>query len=231
MVFALGGLALYSQRSAKPVEQAAKIQTEEPVFAEIVDDPPPAQAATAPELPPPPATRDLHQPMASSRQQIINKLISYSPPKVGQRVDTDVNAVYRGFYEAAPGKFRRIQFTRGSQFIVEIETLEQRFKKWTDGTGDLIVENLEGDPYSLALTLPDRRIFYTKFFADQDLDGYNSSGWRILKGWIVSPAGAYAQKLALIDGTMPELEDLHERKKYVWPQLSVIQKILPGDLP
>jgi hypothetical protein len=233
----LGGLAVFTQKNINPVVTPVEAPAE-PVFAEIADAPSaaPTQVPANEIAPPEPSItpRNLNQPMASSRQQILDKLISYSPPRLpgpGERIDKEVNALYRGFYEAAPGKFRRIQLARGAHFEVQIETLEQRFKKWEDETGDLIVENLEGDPYSLAITFPDRRVFYTKYFAEQDLPTFNGSKWRVLKGWLVSPGGLVAQRLALIDGTMPELEDLHERRKFVWPPLGVIQNLLPGELP
>lgn len=235
MVAALVGLTMLAQRRAPPPSPAAEpAPLDAP--AEIVSETEPGKIAAQPVAPDtaPPTARDLSRPMPASRQELINKLTSYEPPILpggGERHDLEVNTVYRGFYEATPGKFRRIQLARGKSFVIELETVDGRFKKWTDETKDLIVENFNGDRYSLAITLPDQRVLYTKYFAEQELPEYNAHNWRVLKGWLVSAGGGAAQRVALIDGTMPELEDLKEKNKFIWPQLGVIQKIMPGALP
>lgn len=172
--------------------------------------------------------RDLNQPLPRSVQEILATPRTFAEPELPGRpgvYDGDVTTVYRGFYEARSGKYRRIQVNNTGGRNVKLEEINGRYSEWTSDDFDLA--NFNGDPYSYVYFLPGHTL-YLKFATKQVVKGYDDE-FRSLRGWLIGPQGR-AHPVALLDGWMPELEAVATKGTYNWPSLGAVQALLPAPL-
>lgn len=175
--------------------------------------------------------RQLDLAIPKSKRQLLSGLSEFKEPILpGTKTeDADVKAVFRGYYEAEPGKFRRIELNRAQNIYLSVEDLNHRFPVYQEAKGDFDVSNFEDDPYSLVMTLRDLRVIYLKFYTGRKIPDYSDPQFRVMSGWILdAKAPRQARRVALIDGRKPELADTRDSSQYVWPRLEVMQMLMPN---
>lgn len=182
-----------------------------------------------------PATgRALNSPLPGNLRDLLTKLTDFKEPLLPKTniTDADVKAVYRGFYEVEPGKFRRIEFTRSDAYLLSLEDLQNRFPVWQEAKDDFVLNNYNDDLYSVVMTLRDMRVLYLKFYTGRRIPDYSESNFRVLSGWIIDSGGKRtSHKVALIDGRHTELGDPRAAGQFIWPRLGTIQLLMPqGEL-
>ncbi len=174
--------------------------------------------------------RKLDLPLPKGKRDLLASLTDLKAPMLPglNTEDSDIKAVFRGFYEAEPGKFRRIEFTRAQAMSLSIEDVNQRFPVYQEAKGDFDVSNYNDDPYSIVMTLRDMRVVYLKFYTGRKIPDYTDPTFRVMLGWIMDGKGArVARRLAMIDGRKPELADARVAGEFLWPRLEVIQMLMP----
>ncbi len=175
--------------------------------------------------------RVLDKPFPKGKRDLMANLTDFKEPllpKLNNTPDSDVKTIFRGFYEAEPGKYRRIEFNRTQAIFLGVEDLNNRFPMWQEAKDDFVVHNYNEDPYSVVMTLRDMRVIYLKFYTGRKIPDYTDPSFRVMSGWIIDGAGERkARKVALIDGRKAELADTRTPGQYVWPRIGTIQMLMP----
>jgi hypothetical protein len=224
----LGVAAVYGPRlirSPMPPELEAEAITEtadEPAAEPVPESQPvPDQAAQDPAH----AAESIDLPIPKSLKEILDSPRQLKFPKLknGAR-DYVMNALYRGYYVAEPGKYRRIQIDSRDrdEHSVQIELPDKRTREWQTKKNEADVFNFNRDPYSLVFDLAGGRVIYVKFAYPREVPGYESK-FRAFTGWLFD--GAKAMPLALLEGLVKELE--FENGQFSWPVFDSCQKIMP----
>ncbi len=184
--------------------------------------------------------RELDQPVPSSATELMAKLTEFKRPLLptvlpGQEADGDgdiLTGPMRGYFEVTGGGFKRIQLSRESDGIeLAIESGPREFQQWLKNDPQIKFNNFNDDPYSLVITLPDRRVIYLKFYSRLSFIEVDHKV-RALKGWILAAPGAGGKvpsRMALVgdlglDYWGPGPVDPYEKQ---WPNLESIKAILP----
>jgi hypothetical protein len=180
----------------------------------------------SPKFPPPPAApsgakpaRELDLPMPDSIEQIVK-----SPRKFIES-NSDMLAVYRGYYEAAPGKLRRIQVNNTGGRTVKIELADGKEREWQGALADFEMFNFNGDPYSLILDMTGAKRLYLKFHTGRPVPGYDEPNFRTMVGYLIENNSA--KPVAMIDGLMMELQNIKVKGEYIWPSAGTCRQLMP----
>lgn len=175
--------------------------------------------------------RRLDLPGPKGKRDLLSGLSEFKEPMLPglNTEDADVKAIFRGFYEAEPGKFRRIELNRSQAVYLSIEDIQHRFPVYQEAKGDFDLSNFQDDPYSLVITLRDLRVLYLKFHTGRKIPDYADPHFRVMSGWILdAKTPRQSRRVALIDGRKPELADTREAGQFVWPRLEVVQMLMPS---
>lgn len=175
--------------------------------------------------------RKLDLPLPKGKRDLLANLSDLKEPMLPglSTEDADVKAVFRGFYEAEPGKYRRIELNRAQAISLSIEEVNHRFPVYQEAKGDFDVSNYDEDPYSIVMTLRDMRVVYLKFYTGRKIPDYTDPTFRVMSGWIMDGKGArQARRVAMIDGRKPELTDTRVAGQFLWPRLEVVQMLMPA---
>lgn len=208
----------HSGPPADPAEVALKVEQEK---AKLLAD-------RLKETGDPMKLRQTNAAMPRSRTDLMTHLTDFKEPmlpKLANTPDSDVKTIYRGFYEAEPGKYRRIEFNRAQTFNLSIEGVDNRFPTYLEAKDEFMLNNYNDDPYSVVMTLRDMRVIYLKFRPAAKIPDYNDPDFRVMTGWVVH--NRVGRKVALIDSRKPELADPRAPGQYGWPRLGTIQQLMP----
>jgi hypothetical protein len=174
--------------------------------------------------------RKLDLPQPTSVAELLKNLTEFKEPVLPEVMpapddafDGDVLTMFRGYYEAEQGALRKIQVLRYTRAIeVVLQEPGKKPEMWSDVNGQLGKKNFKGDPYSLVLSLPDRRTIYLKFHSRIPVPKVDDPV-RALTGWLISDKGSF--RLALIDAGG------REDREVIWPERESVVPILPAPLP
>lgn len=183
--------------------------------------------------------RKLDWPQPKSVADLLSHLTEYKDPKLPAAVpgqaedgDGDILTMYRGYYESAPGVFKRMKLDRvageGADLYLSIQNESNKFDDWVwkPSHEGFQVRNFNRDPYSLVIKLPDNRILYLKFFTGGGSSGY---GGRMMQGWMIAANTKSTSRIILFGDYSPE--DAEKEEEGSWPKLTLAKKYLPKALP
>ncbi len=175
--------------------------------------------------------RKLDQPLPKSVADLRSKLTEFASPELpdpvarGANFDGDVLTGYRGYFRTSSGEFKRIQVDRSSDMLtISLEISEGRLTSWSYNYGANKLKQFNGDPYSMVVVLPDRRMLYLKFYTDVNIPEIDHPV-RTMKGWLIHKQNAkvHSAPVAMFDYHLKDIED-------VWPKRETIQDLLPAEL-
>lgn len=170
--------------------------------------PPSAQAVSFAEAM---AARKLDLPLPTSTTQILNSSRDYKRPELPGKPgteDSDMLALYRGYYEAGPEEFLKFELSNTPPRVIKMEVEEGKFKEFHSKTADFEMYNFNGDPYSLIFELEPSKKLYVKF---------KSKPVRTMYGY-------------LLDWGKPKRVAMIEPDEQPWPPLDPCKQRLPPEL-
>jgi hypothetical protein len=186
--------------------------------------------------------RKLDLPLPTSINELLANLTEFKEPKLpvvlpGQDGDFDGEIVMgevRGYIEEDRGALRRIQARRTTGGIeLAIEKTPGKFQKLSDREPGLKLNNFNGDPYSLVMTLSDGRVLYLKFrsriaFADVDHQVRAFTGWTLSSS---QPGSKVGFRTALVGDLGDRFwgPDPVEPEEGEWPSVGGIKAIMPKE--
>lgn len=183
------------------------------------------------------SVRRLDLPLPKSLNELLGKLTEYEDPMLPVVIpgrptegDGDVLISYRGYFETTNGDFRRIALSRSTSGVdVAIENSEKSshgFSKWFQRRGELSLKNFNGDPYSLVVFLPDKRMIYMKFHTGVDIPEYGHT-CRTMTGYLLShstPIAKVSRLVMIADYT----DDIKRFKRSSNPSMSKAGRVCAG---
>jgi hypothetical protein len=180
--------------------------------------------------------RKLDLPRPKSVLELLSKLTEYKEPVLpGARPGDQDSSLdgdmllgrITGYYRAQDGRLEPIESKIDSGGI---SLSINNGPEWSQSAGDLKVKNFDGDPYSLVIFTPDRRMLYLKFYAGVEIP----DTWRpprALIGWLLSGPDMSTNVSPTAMICSDTLNTIPESDQSPWPPPAVIEKLLPKSLP